>query len=231
MQTATLIELFGYLGSFIVLVSFLMTSVFKLRVVNTVGSVLFMIYALIIHSYPTALMNFCLVLINLHFLWKIWKGNKEYELVRVSPEESYLRHMLKTYGDDIRACFPGIDLGCVSPEEAVNGADREGSECKIDVGGSHPDHCYIINCQNKPAGFFLGAGTDESMEILLDYSTPEYRDFSLGAYLMEKLKEEGVHRLSYHGPTEHHMEYLKKMGFRKVHGGFVKELQTVPERD
>ena len=46
MTKELLIELFGYLGSFLVLISFLMTSVFKLRVINTIGSVIFMTYAL-----------------------------------------------------------------------------------------------------------------------------------------------------------------------------------------
>ena len=70
MNTSTIIEMVGYLGSFLVLVSFLMVSVVKLRIVNTVGSLIFMIYALIIKSYPTAIMNFFLVLINLHFLYR-----------------------------------------------------------------------------------------------------------------------------------------------------------------
>ena len=73
MSKEVLIELFGYLGSFLVLISFLMTSVVKLRVINTIGSLIFMTYAVIIKSYPTAVMNFCLVLINLHYLWKMSK--------------------------------------------------------------------------------------------------------------------------------------------------------------
>ena len=71
-----LIEAFGYLGSLLVLVSMLMTSVVKLRIINTIGSVIFTIYAFIIRSYPTALMNFCLVLINLRFLWKMSRMGK-----------------------------------------------------------------------------------------------------------------------------------------------------------
>ena len=61
MDTGTLIEAVGYLGSALVLVSFLMASVVKLRVVNSIGSTIFAVYALIIRSYPTALMNFCLL--------------------------------------------------------------------------------------------------------------------------------------------------------------------------
>ena len=48
MDTKLLIELFGYLGSALVVVSMLMSSVVRLRVINTIGSVIFAIYALII---------------------------------------------------------------------------------------------------------------------------------------------------------------------------------------
>ena len=41
-----IIEMIGYLGSLLVLVSFVMTSVFKLRIVNSIGSFIFMVYAL-----------------------------------------------------------------------------------------------------------------------------------------------------------------------------------------
>ncbi|MBQ5897462.1 MAG: hypothetical protein IIW81_03245 [Oscillospiraceae bacterium] len=40
-----IIELIGYLGSILVLVSMLMSSVVKLRIINTVGSIIFTFYA------------------------------------------------------------------------------------------------------------------------------------------------------------------------------------------
>lgn len=43
-----LLELVGYFASLLVLVSLLMTSVVKLRVINMVGSLIFAIYALCI---------------------------------------------------------------------------------------------------------------------------------------------------------------------------------------
>ena len=65
MTTDMIIEFVGYLGSFIVLISFLMSSVVRLRIVNGIGALIFAIYALIIRSYPTAIMNFCLIGINI----------------------------------------------------------------------------------------------------------------------------------------------------------------------
>ncbi len=71
-----LIELVGYTGSILVVVSMLMTSVKKIRIINTTGSLIFAIYALIIKSYPTALMNLSLVMINIYNIRKLTKAEK-----------------------------------------------------------------------------------------------------------------------------------------------------------
>lgn len=77
MNTAIMIELVGYLGSLLVVVSMLMTSVIRLRIVNSIGAGIFTIYALIIQSYPTALMNFCLVVINIYHLTRMYKDKRK----------------------------------------------------------------------------------------------------------------------------------------------------------
>ena len=103
METSKIIiEGIGYLGSFLVLVSFLMVSVFKLRVVNTIGSVIFTTYAFIIHSYPTAIMNICLVLINLYYLIKMSNTSaKEYDFVPTDKNDSLLKYTIGKYKEDI----------------------------------------------------------------------------------------------------------------------------------
>ena len=45
-----MIEIFGYIGCIFVIISMLMTSVVKLRVINTVGSSISAVYAMIGHS-------------------------------------------------------------------------------------------------------------------------------------------------------------------------------------
>ena len=57
MNSSMMIEMVGYAGSVLVVISMLMTSVVKLRVVNMTGAVIFTVYALLIRSYPTALRN------------------------------------------------------------------------------------------------------------------------------------------------------------------------------
>lgn len=59
-----LIEIFGYIGTILVVVSMMMTSVTKLRVVNMCGSVISAIYAAICGTWPIVVMNVSLFLIN-----------------------------------------------------------------------------------------------------------------------------------------------------------------------
>ena len=201
MDTKMMIEILGYIGSFLVLVSFLMVSVVKLRIVNTIGGFIFMIYALIIHSYPTAIMNFCLVLINLHFLWKMNKIGKEYDLVKVDKSDAYLQYQLNKHKDDIQACFPGTDFDFPN----------------MNVG-------YLICNQGAAVGITLGNENNGTLDLLLDYTTPEFRDFSIGKFLFSKLADENIKKVVYKGSIDKHIDYLNKMGFVKSDEGYVKEL-------
>ncbi|MBP3708863.1 MAG: YgjV family protein [Treponema sp.] len=201
MNTQTIIEIIGYVGSAIVLLSFLMTSVVKLRLVNSLGSLIFMTYALIIHSYPTALMNLCLVLINLRFLWKMRNTEKEYNIVKVNKDDAFLQYMIESYRDDILHWFPGVSFNFSSMNRA-----------------------YVVCCKGTAAGIMIGEEHDGVMELLLDYSTPEYRDFSIGTFLLAKLPADGIKKLVYRGPTEYHEKYLTKIGFVKADDAYEKEL-------
>ena len=63
-----LIQLFGYFASIVVAISFLMKSITKLRVVNTLGAICFVIYSIAIKAWPVALINFLIVCINIYHL-------------------------------------------------------------------------------------------------------------------------------------------------------------------
>ncbi len=59
-----ILEAFGYLGTILVVVSMMMSSVTKLRIVNMSGSVISAIYAAICGTWPIVVMNVCLFVIN-----------------------------------------------------------------------------------------------------------------------------------------------------------------------
>ena len=199
MNSSTIIEAVGYIGSALVLVSFLMTSVVKLRVVNSIGSIIFTVYAFIIHSYPTAIMNLCLVIINIYYLIKLCNPNIDYTFVKISPEDSLVKHVINYNSDDIKKCFPGISLDFSSANAG-----------------------YAICHKGSPVGILIGKLENDAFEILLDYSTAEYRDFSVGRFLMSKLPAEGIKTLVYRGADVNHKAYLSKVGFVQKAGYYEK---------
>ncbi|MGL1892104.1 MAG: hypothetical protein OCD02_10795 [Spirochaetaceae bacterium] len=67
------LELFGYLGSFVVLVSLTMSSIVKLRWINLLGATMFTIYALMIGAYPAIFMNAGIIVIDIYYLIKLYK--------------------------------------------------------------------------------------------------------------------------------------------------------------
>ena len=187
------IELFGYLGSALVVVSMLMTSVVKLRIINLTGSIIFAIYALIIKSYPTAFMNFFLVGINIYHLMKLRNTHKYFELVEADGNDGYLKFFLDRYEDDIRVFFPDYPAGI--------------QDCET---------VYEVCCDGAVAGVMMGKEQDgKALEMVLDYSTPTCRDCSVGTFLYGKLGELGYQTLRVREANDKHAPYLQKMGFEK----------------
>ena len=199
----SMIELFGYLGSTLVVCSMLMASVVKLRVINMIGSVISGIYALIIGSFPLALMNFCLIIINFYNLYKLLKSDKQYDLVQGNMKDDLLQYVLQYYREDVLKYFPEFD--------------KEKAEA---------DTAFLVCCNGNPAGILLGKKEKNGvLEVVLDYSTPAYRDCSIGRYLYSRLSAEGIHALRYGGQSaEKHVSYLIKMGFEHVDHTYVKKL-------
>ena len=58
------IELFGYLGMALVLISMMMTSVKWLRILNMSGALICAIYGILTQTWPTALLNLGLLAIQ-----------------------------------------------------------------------------------------------------------------------------------------------------------------------
>ena len=147
METSTIIEMTGYLGSILVVVSMLMSSVIKLRVINMIGSGIFAVYALIIHSYPTAFMNFCLVAINISNLVKLSKKEQSYDLIDTSGSDRLLNYILDYYRSDIEKYFPGF-------AGKISGCNKG----------------YVVCCNGNPAGVLIGRDEGKGkIDVVLDF--------------------------------------------------------------
>ena len=66
-------EIIGYLGSSLILVSFLFKDIKLIRIVNIIGAVFFIIYGFAIKTWPTVVVNIALIFIHLFYLNKMRK--------------------------------------------------------------------------------------------------------------------------------------------------------------
>lgn len=65
-----LVELVGILAGLLVLGSFLFKDQVKIRIVNAVGSVIFVVYGILITSYATIFLNSVMIVVHMHYLCK-----------------------------------------------------------------------------------------------------------------------------------------------------------------
>lgn len=72
-----LLEVFGYTGTALILISMMMTSVVKLRIFNMAGSLISVIYAAISNTWPVVVLNASLFLINAVQLIKTYKQGRQ----------------------------------------------------------------------------------------------------------------------------------------------------------
>lgn len=76
MDTTNIFELIGYSASILVATSLTMRSLLKLRLINLVGSLLFIIYGLLIGSWPVVILNGFTMLTNLYYLQQMQHKNR-----------------------------------------------------------------------------------------------------------------------------------------------------------
>ena len=70
-------EIFGYIGTVLILSSFLVENIFRLRLINTIGACFWIIYGVGISASPTIVVNSCIIII--HLTW-FYKHRKEWTL-------------------------------------------------------------------------------------------------------------------------------------------------------
>ena len=70
------IEWIGYAASIVIAISLTMTAIVPLRIINSIGCLLFVVYGLYLEAYPVALANAVIVLINIYNLYKLRSSNK-----------------------------------------------------------------------------------------------------------------------------------------------------------
>lgn len=73
MFSSEIIEWIGYGASILIAISLMMTNIIKLRIINSIGCVMFIIYGMAVKSYPVVLSNLIIIFINIYNLYKLKK--------------------------------------------------------------------------------------------------------------------------------------------------------------
>lgn len=188
-------ELIGYVASGLVALSLMMRSVLRLRVVNLVGALTFTLYGLLIQAYPVAMMNAFIACINVYYLYQMRTQKAYFTLQPTRLDSAYLHAFLKFYAADIHKFFPKFKL---DPAQATV--------------------FFFILRDLMPVGLFIAhPAAPGSLEIVLDYVIPGYRDLQPGRFLYAEaapqFRAQGIHQLRATPDTQAQRGYLLRVGF------------------
>lgn len=190
MDTRTIYELVGYVGSALVVISLMMRSLLRLRLINLVGATVFAVYGVLIDAAPVWAVNGAIAVIDVYHLRGMLRRDREYfEVLEVDRGSEYLARFLDFHRDQIARFQP-------------------------DWEGVRPDHrAFFVLRDMVPAGLVLarpaGVGT---MHVDLDYVIPGYRDFKVGSWVYRDEALFGAH-VTAAAATPEHRRYLRRVGF------------------
>lgn len=85
------------------------------------------------------------------------------------------------------------------------------------------DFTILLLRNMLPAGVVIGRQRGETLDLLLDYAIPRFRDFKTGRYLYGRrsdlFTDRGITRLRVSGGSERHHAYLRGCGFTRTDKG------------
>lgn len=201
------LDLFGYAASLVILVSLMMSSIVKLRWINLVGAIMFSTFGFMIGSIPTGGLNAGIAVIDIYYLFVLYRERDRVAIVRTDPASELFRYFWSTNEEEIRRIFGEVAIG---------------PDCDV----------FFLLRNNNTAGILVGERTDaQTFFIAVDYVTPRYRDFRIGQYVIAEAniheRLPGVKRLVTVPGTDEHRAYLERVGFEpseETGGQWVHEL-------
>ncbi len=210
----TVLEIIGWIGSGLIVFSLMQARMLRFRWMNLTGSVVATVYNAIIEVWPFAAMNGAIAVINVYWLFRLYREGDDpevFKVIAVAPDDAYLRHVLEVHADDIQAHQPGFvaDPGGVAGTRrtllVVRGDEAVGVVVVRDLGDGHG-------------------------EVELDWVKPRFRDFTPGHFVYSDsgaLPAAGFRFLTLKPHDATDAEYLRRVGFRLEQDRWVLDL-TVP---
>lgn len=199
MDSAFIYEAIGYLASLLVAVSLTMSRIVPLRLVNMLGAMTFVVYGLLINSWPVAGMNAFIVGINIYYLLQIYSSSSALTALEMGPDERYLNYFIGLHEEGIRRYHPGWET---TPAPG--------------------NFNLMILRDTLPAGILLGEHKGETLQLKVDFVSPDFRDFKIGGFVYQEQRKlftsKGIRCIRVRTANTEHAAYFKKMGFEDSGG-------------
>ena len=195
------LEIFGYIGTALVIVSMMMTSVLKLRIINMCGSLISLIYAVLCNTWPVVVLNACLLAINMFHTIRQLRQKVPFDHVVANAQDRTVLYFLDYYKQDVEKYFPGFRL-----------------DAQEDL------QIHVTFVSGEMVGLLIGTREAETFTVSIDYAIPRYRDLSVGKFIFPKLKEQGIKKLIAPVGAADFNAYLTKIGFVADGDRLIKEM-------
>lgn len=194
MNLSLVYEMVGYTGSLLVAFSLTMKSLQRLRIINMIGAIFFIVYGLLIRAFPIAFLNTLTLSVNAYNLWRMLQQRDYFTLMEIRPDSAYLERFLEFYRKQIAELIPTY---LFKPGE---------------------DQMVLFVLRNMvPVGLVIVKPMGDTAKIFLDFVIPGYRDFRAGKFIFDESADyfwqKGIKRLISAPGSPRHESYLKRMGF------------------
>ncbi len=146
------LEIFGYVGTALVIFSMMMTSLVKLRIINMCGGLISLIYAVFCNTWPVVVLNACLICINLVQTVRQLREKENLALLSLKAEDPTVRHLFDIWKKDAKKYHPNLNLQAMKGEEV-----------------------HILYVEEEAVGFFVTTRGDEQNLVKTLYLTPAHR--------------------------------------------------------
>ena len=140
------LEIFGYIGTALVIISMMMTSFIKFRIINMCGGFISLIYAVLTNTWPVVVLNACLVCINFAQTIRQLRKKESFTFVNTSANDGTFRYILSNF-------------------EKKNVSDL-----------SEDDTVFLIFNENKAAGFIAGEKCGAQYKVKMYCTAVENKD-------------------------------------------------------
>lgn len=193
-----LTQVLGYLAFLFLAVSLLVNNDIKFRWINSLGSLSFVLYGILINAFPIVLTNGVLLIINIYFLFKIYRRQEKFDLVEFTKDASLVPKFMAFYQKDIKSYFPDFNI------------EERAGEIK-----------FVVLRDIVIANIFVAEVDDNGNAFVkINYTVPKYRDYKVGRFLFDEgktfLQAKGIKKLIYTKVHNlNHEKFIKAMGFIK----------------